>query len=430
MIVSPSPRADLQIIGGGIAGWCLAYIAARHSLSSNVFSDKQPGTTYSATGILSPRVDYFIDDREFAEETVRQCLRWKRITPSSISLRPFLLPIDHNIKWPASILRHVFSSYDSLKSSYARKSEFLSRRKLEKVEPNIKRGYFEGAIKFTEYATDPIFLLEEMRDLAILTKLTREIPVKDISSFSARDKEIQEIVFRDPRGEVISVSNKEKPLIVVNATGPWLSITARHFGITFDLDFRLGIQIVVEGEYLNHPMFTFNSKGKHIICWQKGKYIQIGPSNTPFTGDPNQTEINPEDVRFLLDSFNDVLECPTKQKPTLIKRGLRPKLVSVLDTNRPVIWPHNQDPENPLLNFYSLNPGKMVSGLLVADEVLRWLAKDGLLKLEVPNEAPRYSLNGYEWNTAWLLAKKLWSRAALATDFAKKNSRKYLKSQA
>lgn len=426
-----SGSAKLIIIGGGIAGYSLAYEAAKLEIESIVLDNGQPGTTHAATGILDARADHLLRDVESVEQTAREVVEWQNCFPHPpymIKPKHFLLPI-------GPLTPHGRLSFDILFGLYEKvahlrsgqlpnKHRILPPSLIEQMEPNLKKNYFKSAISFWLWTADPDAMLMKVRNEAVMfSSFARILPINKIIGFKTNNSYIQEVIVEDRWGKHIKIKNSG-PLVVVNATGPWIGETLKDLNIKFPIELKLGIQAKFPGYYFQSDsgLITFGRDGKYVICLQEKGYLQVGPTNSSFRGRlPVKLGTASHDLGYLEETLADILEegCPVSTLE-LLKYGWRVKPKYIIDTDRPIIWHHNKD---GITNLYTAVPGKMVLGLLMARGLLSKLVSDGWIQgsthiysgktLSLDGKKPFHN----QIKLAWLYIKV---HLVLATYFIKK----------
>lgn len=394
-------QTDIVIIGDGIAALALAYVAGQNGLSSIILGKDMPGATNAATGFLAPRPDYLLQDRELVKRTAYECNRWMQVFyPQIIKPELFLIPIGPELPKSAGKFEALLDFYDretksrlsNLPSGYFK----IGQTMLEIREPNLRKNHFNGALALWELTVDPSILLKNLYEI---TPNTNKILINKISGYALENSCIKEIFAEYGNGKIVMLHNTEKPMLIVNATGPWIPDIWKLFNISLPMKLKAGVQAQVPGRYFKSGIITFGPDKKYIVCLQKNNYVQVGPTN------------GMEDIGYLNSVFAGIINgsAPTAQ---FLKSGSRVKAFTI-DTQRPVIWSHQNYGLN---NFYSIHPGKMILALLAADELLAKAKKDGWLtkKIFIPNQ--KYSLNGKatlksNLKIRWLVIKSLISLA-------------------
>ena len=385
-------KADMVIIGAGIAGTSLAFTAAKR-LGSRVvlLDDGRQGTTHSATGLVAPRVDYMLRDIDLVRFSDTQCAVWKMMFPHLVVPTRFLIPIDPQSRWRYKAMESLLKIYDKLTPQRGHTllpSGRISRSELKEKEPNLRNDYFDGALSLWEFMVNPGKLLRELDAMGQELTGYRKIIIKPGGLKMRREgKNIREIRVETRDNQTLKIGNVNKPIIIVNAAGPWIQDVVASFGINLGVKFFLGIQAAVPGHFFNSGVITFDKNGKYCICLPCGTYTQVGPTNTMFAGHPDDVEISSGDIDYLVNIFKYLLKRGiSAEGGGFLKAGLRVK-PAFGDTNRPVIWSHAKDGVNKL---YTLFPGKMSLGLCAATEMMAVLETDGWFWPKKPDSRPRH----------------------------------------
>lgn len=388
-------KAKLAIIGDGVAGLALAYLAAQRGIRTGILGKNFKGTTYSATGWIAPRPDYLPIDEELVRRTAFECSRWLKIFhPQILEGKLNLIPIGPETPHNLASFHALFTRYDELaktRSGNFEKHFFVNRAVLEKMEPNLRRKDIEGAIAIREWTVNPAVLMQKLGwEISIYTDLVKRFEIKDFQEFKIRGGLIEEIVAISTANILVKVSNDRGPLLVVNATGPWIKDVCARLGVPIDYQLRAGVQMEFPGYFFQNNIVTFGSDGKYVACLQKKGVLQVGPTNSDFSDHPDNFTPSGAETEYLTAALRNILEDKRLPPYSFLKYGFRVK-PTVIDTNRPVIWNHGNA---GLANLYSLHPGKMSLALLAGDEMLDRATKDGwLFKTRVIISSPIH-LNG------------------------------------
>ena len=386
-------KADLVIIGDGIASLALALLATQRGIRTVILGKKFKGTTYSATGWIAPRPDYLLADEELVKRTAFECSRWvKMFSPQIMEGRLNLIPIGPETPHSIRSFNALFTRYDELaevRSTNFEKHFFISPTVLEKMEPNLRRKNMEGAIAIHEWTVNPATLMRKLdQEISNYPNLLKRFEIEDFQEFKVGSGSlIKEITAIDNTGKLIKISNDRGPLLIVNATGPWIKDVCARLGIIVDYQLRVGVQVEIPGYFFQNNIITFGNDGKYIACLQKRGLLQVGPTNSNFTDHPDNFFPSEKDTNYLTETLQNLLEDKRIPSYSFLKHGFRVK-PTIIDTNRPIIWNHGKD---GIHNLYSLHPGKMALALLAGDEMLDRAISDGwLVKNKTLAESPVY----------------------------------------
>ncbi len=335
------------------------------------------------------------------EKTALECSRLKQLFPETVKPTLFLLPINRNTPYGCDCFKALLDMYD--KRTKARLELLpggnfrVNQYTLEKMEPNLRKGYFTEALGFYELTADPDVLLQALlwrNDT--LGRFYNNISIKDIAGYVTARNLIREVHVVAKSGDHTAIVNKKSPLVVINAAGPWMAETAKGLGILLPIEFSLGVQVAIPRKYcFQSAIITFTREGQYTICIQKKDHIQIGPTNTPFDGSPDKIFIGEKDITPLANTFREITEPePMTGQPMVKSAGLRVKLKLPFspDTNRPFIFQTGYE------NYFVAYPGKTALALTAADELLA-RARPFLKSISMPGignkiSRPSHSLDG------------------------------------
>lgn len=403
-------QADIVIIGDGVASLALAYLAAQRDIRTVILGKNFKGTTYSATGWIAPRPDYLLADEELVRRTAFECSRWLKIFyPQILEGKLNLIPIGPETPHGVGPFHALFTRYDELakvRSGNFGNHFFVNRAVLEKMEPNLRRKNIEGAIAIREWTVNPAVLMQKLGwETSIYTDLVKRFEVEDFQEFKIRGDLIEEVLAISAANTHVKVSNDRGPLLVVNATGPWIKDVCVRLGVPIDYQLRAGVQMEFPGNFFQNNIVTFGGDGKYVACLQKKDVLQVGPTNYEFSGHPDNFIPSDRETKYLTAALRNILEDKQLPPHSFLKHGFRVKPTAI-DTNRPVIWNHGNA---GLHNLYSLHPGKMALALLAGDEMLDRAILDGWLTKPRVIIAHRLHLDGNRklFNEAKLIFLKI-----------------------
>ena len=383
-------RSDIVVMGDGVASLTLAQLAANRNIRVVILGKNFKGTTHSATGWIAPRPDYLLADEELVKRTAFECSRWAEMfSPQILEGKLNLIPIGPETPHSIKAFHALFTRYDELaktRSTDFEKHFFINPTVLEKMEPNLRRKNIEGAIAVREWTVNPTILMQKLnQEISTYPDLVRKFEIENFQEFKIGSGGlIKEITAIDNTGKLIKISNNRGPLLVVNATGPWIKDVCTRLGIIIDYQLRVGVQMEIPGYFFQNNIITFGNDGKYIACLQKKGLLQVGPTNSNFTDHPDNFIPPDKDIDYLTETLKNLLEDKKIPSYGFLKHGFRVK-PTIIDTNRPVIWNHGKD---GIHNLYSLHPGKMSLALLAGDEMLDRAISDGWLskpKVIIPN---------------------------------------------
>jgi glycerol-3-phosphate dehydrogenase len=308
-------KFDLIIIGGGITGAAVAYIAAARGLTVALFEKKDyGGATSAATSKLIHGGLRYLANGEL--KLVRESLRERRIlgniAPNFIYPLPFVLP--NYKRWKGNIWKMLVGmylydllSYDKNatwdKSKRLRNHRLISYRKTIRLEPNLKMENLRNAFYFFDYQS----IFPERLTLAFI-KSAAEYGAK-VSNYSP----VEGFKY-DADNKIIGVeckdvfSGKKKDVyadLVINCGGTWadkiLNMAANKDIQAHKVKRSEGIHIITNKIAGHHVVSLQLEDGGHMMIMPWRDHTLIGTTDKEYEGDPDE-------YRVSIESINDVME--------------------------------------------------------------------------------------------------------------------------
>jgi glycerol-3-phosphate dehydrogenase len=263
MKTDPSKTLDLAIVGGGINGASLAFLAARSGLSVALFEkdDWAQGTSSRSTKLIHGGIRYL---EQVRLSLVREALKDRRSlladAPHLVRPLPFLLPVYEGDERPAWLLRIGLNIYDRL----AGKKNLKPHEWLSPIDALMVLENVIGARETGAYCVSgaEVIAASENPDG---WQLTVRMPDGSSQNFSAHS--------------------------VADATGPWANKTSRLWSGKEEQKVRptRGSHIVVPRVLTEYAVLVMAPKEKRIlfvIPW-RGCTLVAPPTSTT-TGNPRK----------------------------------------------------------------------------------------------------------------------------------------------
>lgn len=333
---------DFVIIGGGITGIAIAREASARGLTVALLEkgDFACATSSSTSRLIHGGLRY-LENFEF--DLVRESLRERRLLAGAASRLVKPLPIDLPVysytKPGRFLLRAGLWIYDLL--SFDRNMRIPSRNRMPMTGMLSKRSLLEkgfclktdelkGGFVFYDYQSiHPerlalAFLKSAVNDGAIALNHMR---VANFETENSGDRNrIKAVKAID---ELSGKTYRVKGRVFINATGPWMDLLLENLKGTpvRRLMRSQGIHILTHDICNGKNVLHRNKQGRHffILSWM-GMSL-IGPTDTPYSGHPDDLHPEREDVLRLLDDLNDSLPEEKKVKQSDIRQiiiGIRP----------------------------------------------------------------------------------------------------------
>ena len=312
-------KFNLVIIGGGITGAAVAYIAAARGLTVALFEKKDyGGATSSATSKLIHGGLRYLANMEI--KLVRESLRERRIlgniAPNFVYPLPFVFP--NYKKWKGNIWKMLVGMYLYDMLSYDKKDTWdkskrlpnhrlISYRKTIRLEPNLEKENLRNAFYFFDYQS----IFPERLTLAFIksaaeygAKVSNYSPVE--SFLYDKDKRIIGVEVRD------LFSNEKKEIhadLVVNCGGTWadkiLDLASHKEGTLHKVKRSEGIHIITDKIAGNHVVSLQKKDGGHMMIMPWRDHSLIGTTDKEYYGDPDEYSVSKESLEEVIKAVNE-----------------------------------------------------------------------------------------------------------------------------
>lgn len=314
-----SGKTDLIIIGGGITGAAVAYIAAARGLSVVLLEKKDyGGATSAATSKLIHGGLRYLANGEL--KLVRESLRERRIlgniAPNFVYPLPFVLP--NYKRWKGNIWKMLAGmflydilSYDKKdtwdKSKKLENHRLISYRKTVRLEPNLKRESLRNAFYFFDYQS----IFPERLTLAFI-KSAAEYGAK-VSNYTMVEGFIYDDTGRRIKGVVAGdvFTGRKREFhgdLVINCGGTWAD---KILGLATGgavTDHRIkrseGIHIITDKIAGNHVVSLQKEDGGHMMIMPWREHSLIGTTDKEYLGDPDDYHVSAESIHEIIDAVN------------------------------------------------------------------------------------------------------------------------------
>jgi glycerol-3-phosphate dehydrogenase len=311
-------KFDLVIIGGGITGAAVAYIAAARGLSVALFEKKDyGGATSAATSKLIHGGLRYLANGEL--KLVRESLRERRIlgniAPNFVYPLPFIMPMYKRWRgniWKMLIGMYLYDllSYDKKhtweKSKKLQNHRLINHRKTISVEPNLRMENLRNAFYFFDYQS----IFPERLTLAFIKSATgygasvsNYTPVEGF--IFGEGKKITGVKVKD------LFTGREKEVhtdLVINCGGTWadkiLGLAAGEENLTHRIKRSEGIHIITKKIAGHHVVSLQKDDGGHMMIMPWREHSLIGTTDKEFLGDPDDYRVSMESIDEIIENVN------------------------------------------------------------------------------------------------------------------------------
>lgn len=312
-------KFDLIIVGGGITGAAVAYIAAARGLSVALFEKEDyGGATSAATSKLIHGGLRYLANMEI--RLVRESLRERRIlgniAPNFVYPLPFVLP--NYKKWKGNIWKMLagmylydFLSYDKKdtwdKSKSLQNHRLISHSKTIRLEPNLKMENLRNSFYFFDYQS----IFPERLTLAFIksaaeygAKVSNYSPVKAFK-FDTQNR-ITGVEVKD----LFSCETKNVYAdLIVNCGGTWadkiLGMATKKDLQTHKIKRSEGIHIITDKIAGNHVVSLQREDGGHMMIMPWRDHSLIGTTDKEYYGDPDGYCVSRESINDVIQAVNN-----------------------------------------------------------------------------------------------------------------------------
>ncbi len=320
---------DVMVIGGGITGAGIARDAALRGLSVALIDkgDFASGTSSKSTKLVHGGLRYLEQGEvKLVFESVSERARLTRLAPHLVRPIEFLVPSYRTDKPGLFIMDCGLWLYDAMsKFSSPKMHKTYRKRRVEALEPGLRREDLRGGIIYYDCATDDARLtIENVIDAnalgATLVNYVRAVKlVKEGERFTGA------VVIDELTGITAMVRAK----VVINATGPWCDEVRALYGAPPILGPTKGVHIVVDAKRLPlQRALLVKEKKRAVFCLPWGARSVIGTTDTFYDQSPDDVHADHADVSYLLEIGNHYFPAAKLTMSDVLATwaGLRPLL--------------------------------------------------------------------------------------------------------
>jgi glycerol-3-phosphate dehydrogenase len=392
---------DILVIGGGVNGVGAALDAASRGLKVALIEaqDIASGTSSRSSKLIHGGLRYL---EQYDFKLVREALHERELMVSTLCphlVKPvgFLFPLTEKFK-ERTYVGAGLALYDALRGFQRALPwhKHLSQKQINDIAPSLRHDIVTGAIKYFDAQVD-----DARHTMAVARTAARHgaIIATQVSA---------ESLIREGKRVVgvnaLDLASGKKIAIKAGATimcaGVWSDQLHERFELTpgYHVTMSKGAHIVVPGSAIKSDagiILKTPVSVLFIIPWGD-KWI-VGTTDTPYEGDRAEPFATREDVQYILDQANRVLE-PKLQADEIIGvyAGLRPLVANNKSaTTTKLSREHTVD--RPAAGFVSIAGGKYttyrVMGKDVVDRAVIELRK--ITQESVTEKLPLVGADGY-----------------------------------
>jgi len=396
-----SEQFDILVIGGGVNGVGAALDAAARGLKVALIEaqDIAAGTSSRSSKLIHGGLRYL---EQYDFKLVREALHERELMVSTLCphlVKPvgFLFPLTEKLK-ERTYVGAGLALYDALRG-FQRSlpwHKHLSQKQINEIAPSLRHDLVTGAIKYFDAQVDDArHTMSVARTAArhgaiIATKVSAESLIREgkrVVGVNALDLET---------GKRIKI----KAGATVMCAGVWSDQLHEQFELTpgYNVTMSKGAHIVVPGSAIKSDAGIIVKTPVSVlflIPWAD-KWI-VGTTDTPYEGDRAEPFATTEDVQYILDQANRVLEPKLKAEEIIgVYAGLRP-----LDSNKKSATTTKLSREHtvdrPAAGFVSIAGGKYTTYRVMAKDVIDRAVIElrRITKESVTEKLPLVGADGY-----------------------------------
>ena len=365
---------DILVIGGGVNGVGAALDAAARGLKVALIEaqDIASGTSSRSSKLIHGGLRYL---EQYDFKLVREALHERELMVSTLCphlVKPvgFLFPLTEKLK-ERTYVGAGLALYDALRGFQRALPwhKHLSKKQINEIAPSLRHEIVTGAIKYFDAQVD-----DARHTMAIARTAARHgaIIATQVSA---------ESLIREGKRVVgvnaLDLASGKKIAIKAGATimcaGVWSDQLHERFDLTpgYNVTMSKGAHIVVPGSAIKSDagiILKTPISVLFIIPWGD-KWI-VGTTDTPYEGDRAEPFATGEDVQYILDQANRVLEPKLRADEIIgVYAGLRPLVANNKSaTTTKLSREHTVD--RPAAGFVSIAGGKYTTYRVMAKDVV------------------------------------------------------------
>ena len=392
---------DILVIGGGVNGVGAALDAASRGLKVALIEaqDIAAGTSSRSSKLIHGGLRYL---EQYDFKLVREALHERELMVSTLCphlVKPvgFLFPLTEKFK-ERTYVGAGLALYDALRGFQRAMPwhKHLSQKQINEIAPSLRHDLVTGAIKYFDAQVD-----DARHTMSVARTAVRHgaIIATQVSA---------ESLIREGKRVVgvnaLDLASGKKIAIKAGATimcaGVWSDQLHERFDLTpgYNVTMSKGAHIVVPGSAIKSDagiIVKTPISVLFLIPWGD-KWI-VGTTDTPYEGDRAEPCATREDVQYILDQANRVLEPKLRAEDIIgVYAGLRPLVANNKSaTTTKLSREHTVD--RPAAGFVSIAGGKYTTYRVMAKDVVDRAAIElrRLTQESVTEKLPLVGADGY-----------------------------------
>jgi len=392
---------DILVVGGGVTGAGAVLDAASRGLKVALVEarDIASGTSSRSSKLIHGGLRYL---EQYDFKLVREALHERELMVSSLSphlVKPvgFLYPLHEKLK-ERTYVGAGLALYDVLRGFQRALPwhKHISGKKIAEIAPSLRPDIVTGAVKYYDAQVDDarhtmtIVRTARRHGATIATRVEVDQLIKD------GKKVVGATVIDTVTGKKFNVSAKA----VVMCAGIWSDEMHQRFGLKagYGVTMSKGVHIVVPGSAIKSDTGIILKTAISVlflIPWGD-KWI-VGTTDTPYDGDRAHPYATSEDVQYILDQANKVLDPQLKREEIIgVYAGLRPLVANTKGSaTTKLSREHTSDRSAP--GFVSIAGGKYTTYRVMGKDAIDLAVTDlrRIVKSSCTEKLPLVGADGY-----------------------------------
>jgi glycerol-3-phosphate dehydrogenase len=396
-----SEEFDILIIGGGVNGVGAALDAVSRGLKVALVEahDYAAGTSSRSSKLIHGGLRYL---EQYDFKLVREALHERELMvstqcPHLVKPVSFLYPLTEKVK-ERTYVGAGLALYDALRGFKRAlpSHKHLTGKTIATISPSLRQDIITGAIRYFDAQVDDarhtmMIARTAARHGAVMATGVR------VEDLMRNGKKVTGVVALDTHtNKKLKISAKA----TIMCAGVWSDELHEKFGLTagYSVAMSKGVHIVVPGDAIHSKdgiILKTPVSVLFLIPWGD-KWI-VGTTDTPYEGDRAKPLATQEDVQYILDQANRVLEPKLKSEDILgVFAGLRP-LVANKTSSATTKLSREHTVDRPVPGFVSIAGGKYTTYRVMAKDAVDLAVLDlrRLVSDSVTEKLPLIGADGY-----------------------------------
>lgn len=394
-------KFDLLVIGGGVNGAGIALDAASRGLTVALIEahDLASGTSSRSSKLIHGGLRYLeqYDFKLVREALHERELMVKTLAPHLVKPVSFLYPLHEKVK-DRTYIGAGLALYDALRGFKRAlpNHKHMSQKTISEVAPSLRLDIVTGGIKYFDAQVD------DARHTMMIARTAARHGAQIATRTSALGllREGKRVIGAKVRleesGDIIDVHAG----VTIMAAGVWTDplYDAMELKPGYRVRMSKGVHIVLPKEAIKAEtgiILKTSVSVLFIIPWNN--QWMVGTTDTDYTGDRNEPLSTSEDVQYIIDQANRVLDPKIRREDVIgVFAGLRP-LVSTAPDAPTTKLSREHVVDHPAQGFVSIAGGKYTTYRVMSEDAVNAAVPD--LRRLVPDSCtetlPLVGADGY-----------------------------------